>query len=139
MGALSENSKRLPTLQFGHKFHLKLSNFTFSNKLKKHFVQKTVLVISKNIFFFSSAIANRSEKISKQNTKSTSKSVIDAKGLWRKEIEMIIRVFQSSLCTAKPKPLQWITKLPSLLTGWKGSLGSCSSQQFTRNFIFKLT
>ena len=29
MGTLSENSKRLPTLQFGHKFHLKLSNFTF--------------------------------------------------------------------------------------------------------------
>ena len=29
MGALSGNNKRLPTLQFGHKFHLYVSNFTF--------------------------------------------------------------------------------------------------------------
>jgi hypothetical protein len=31
MGALSGNNKRLPTLQFGHKFHLYVSNFTFPN------------------------------------------------------------------------------------------------------------
>ena len=52
-----------------------------------------------------------------------------------KEIQIILRLFLviAMYCQASSSLLKQSLNLPPALTGWEGSLGTCSRQQFTRN------
>ena len=57
-----------------------------------------------------------------------------------KEIKMILRLFLviAMYCQASSSQIKSITQPLPLLASWRGSLGTCSRQQFTRNNLYTI-